>query len=74
MYECFTVCKHSYHMCAVPEEARQGSTLELELQMIVKNHLRPGDQTEALCKISKCSKPLSYPSTPTSLVFKVNTS
>lgn len=63
VYGCFAwmhICT-SYHMFSIPLETKRNiGTLELELQMIVSNHIGAGNWTQVLCKSSQCSPLLSH--------------
>lgn len=64
MYAC-SIYMHVYvlHFFLVPVEARRGyqvKLLELELWMIVRNHVGARKQTKVFSESSNCSAPLCY--------------
>lgn len=63
MYEyfCLQVCMYIMCVCLVPwvGQKRVLESLELELQMVVSNHVDAQNQTCVFCKSNKCSKLLN---------------
>lgn len=68
---CMYICMcTTYVLGAGGGQKRTLDFLELEIGIVVRDHVCAGNRALALCKGSECSKPLSHLSSPTTPLIK----